>query len=253
MKGKFFTIISMLIIALMLTTGCGTTANNTADTNGSAAETKDSATPVKDTLKIAYSDSLNNLDCNLTSENMSEKMCANIYGTLLRFDENYKPQPYVAKSWEISADGLTCTLKLRDDVKFTDGKKLTSKDVVYSLKKSKESPANGAFLAPVKEFVAVDDYTVNLVLEAPYAPLLNVLCEPLIGLFNEETYTAAGDGFKTAPVSCGPYKVKEWIADTKLVLERNDDFFGEPPAIKTVEIMFIPDATTKTIALKMEK
>lgn len=236
MKRKILAVVILLVFVSMLAAGCG--AGKEAGTSG------------KDTLKIAYSDNPDSLDCNLTSKNMCEKLCANIYGTLLRFDNNYKPQPYIAKSWEVSSDELTYTFKLRDDVKFHDGKKLTAKDVVYSLKKSQESSFNGAFLAPVEKFEAVDDYTVSLVLKAPYAPLLNVLCEPLIGIFNQETYEAAGDAFATKPISCGPYKVVEWIPENKVVLERFDDFFGGPAPIKNIEVMIIPDETTKTVALE---
>lgn len=248
MKSRILSLVVFLVFVLMITAGCGTAANNSSD--GKDAAANGSGKSAKDTLKIAYSDSPDSLDCNLTSINMSEKMCANIYGTLLKFDGDYKPQPYIAKSWEISPDGLTYTFKLRDDVKFHDGKKLTAKDVVYSLKKSQESAFNGAFLAPVKEFKQVDDYTVSLVLVAPYAPLLNVLCEPLIGIFNEETYNAAGDSFKTKPISCGPYKVAEWLPENKIVLERFDDFFEGPAPIKTIEVRLIPDETTKGISIE---
>ena len=66
----------------------------------------------KDSLVIAYTDEPDSLDCHNTSKNMSEKMCANIYATLLTFDANYQVQPYVAKSWKVSDDNLTYTFNL---------------------------------------------------------------------------------------------------------------------------------------------
>lgn len=242
----------VLVIALLLSVGCAGGGDKKVDTNQSVStQTKDTpAQTQKDTLKIAYAKGPDTLDCNLTSNNEAERVFANIYGTLLKFDSDYKPQPYIAKSWEFSADGLQCTFHLRDDVKFHNGKKLTAKDVVYSFQKVQQSSFNGAFLTPVDKFEAVDDYTVKLSLKAPYGPLLNVMCEPLCGIVDSEAYETSMDSFKTKPISCGPYKVVELIPDNKLVLERFDEFFGGPAPIKKIDIMFIPDVSTMAIALE---
>ena len=248
MKKRILAFIVFVSFALLAITGCSSSTDKSSGSKGSSAQGDGSG--AKDTLRIAYTDNIENLDCNLTSNNICEKVFANIYGTMLKFDKDYKPQPYIAKSWEVSEDGLIYTFKLRDDVKFHDGKQLTAKDVAYSLKKSQESAFNGAFLAPVERFDVIDDYTISLVLKTPYAPLLNVLCEPLIGIVSEETYEASGDTFNVKPISCGPYKVIEWIPETKLTLERFDEFFGGPANIKNLEILIIPDLTTKTIALE---
>ena len=63
---------------------------------------------------------------------------AQLFATPLRFDENWNPQPYLAKSWKISADGLSVTLKLEENATFHDGNPVTSEDVAFSIKTIKE-------------------------------------------------------------------------------------------------------------------
>jgi peptide/nickel transport system substrate-binding protein len=224
----------------MLLSGCG---SKEADSDAPDAAQKD-------TLTIAYTDEPDSLDCTKTTKNISEKMCANIYATLLTFDENYSVQPYIAKSWEVSEDNLTYTFFLRDDVTFHDGKHMTSADVLYSMEQAKASSYSGYYLEAVKEFKVVDDYTIQMILSEPYSPLLNMLCEPFLGIFNEESMTELGDKFGQTPVGSGPYKVAEWVPGTKLVLEAFDEFFEGAPALKTVTVKFIPDPSTKLISLE---
>jgi len=229
----------LLILTLALSTllsGCGNPATEEV--------------PVKDTLTIGYVQEPATLDWALSSNNMVEKMCANIYATMVKFDDNYKVVPYVAESWEISPDGLSYTFKLRDDVYFHDGKKMTAQDVAYTLKRAKEFPASSYYIESVNEITAIDDLTVQLTLLKPYPALMNMLCEAAMGIVNEETVTAMGDQFALTPVGSGPYKVIEWVPGEKIVYEAFDKFFlGEPP-IKNVIAKFIPDPSTRLIALE---
>jgi len=236
-------LIILLILAVsfsMLLGGCG--SKEADSTEADAAQ--------KDSLVIAYTEEPDSLDCHNTSKNMSEKMCANIYATLLTFDENYQVQPYVAKSWDTSEDNLTYTFNLRDDVFFQDGKQMTAEDVLYSMERAKASSYSAYYLEAVKEFKVVDDYTIQLVLNEPYSPMLNMLCEPFLGIINEESVNELGDQFGQTPVGSGPYKVVEWVPGTKIVFEAFDQFFEGAPAIKNITVKFIPDPSTKLISLE---
>lgn len=239
MKKSLILLLVLAVAFSMLMTGCG--GSETASTD---------VTQTKDSLVIAYTDEPDSLDCYGTSKNMSEKMCANIYATLLKFDENYKITPYIAKSWEVSDDNLTYTFHLRDDVYFHDGKQMTADDVLYSMERSKASAFSEYYLESVKEFKVVDDYTIQMTLDAPYGAFLNMLCEPFMGVINEESVTELGDSFGQTPVGSGPYKVVEWVPGTKLVLEAFDQFFEGAPPIKNITVKFIPDPSTKLISLE---
>jgi peptide/nickel transport system substrate-binding protein len=239
MKKSLIILLVLVVAFSMLMTGCG---------DSKAASTEEAQQ--KDSLVIAYTDEPDSLDCHNTSKNMSEKMCANIYATLLTFDDKYQVQPYVAKSWEISDDNLTYTFHLRDDVFFHDGKQMTANDVLYSMERGKASSYSSYYLEAVKEFKVVDDYTIQMVLNEPYAPLLNMLCEPFLGIINKESVDELGDAFGQTPVGSGPYKVVEWVPGTKIELEAFDKFFEGAPPIKNITVKFIPDPSTKLISLE---
>ena len=240
MKRRLITLLVFVVAVSMTMSSCGSAKDTSAEPDSQQ----------KDSLVIAYTDEPDSLDCYGTSKNISEKMCANIYATLLKFDDDYQIQPYVAKSWDVSDDNLTYTFHLRDDVYFHDGKKMTAEDVVYSMKRSKESPFSEYYLESVGSIEAVDESTVKMVLENPYGAFLNMLCEPFMGIINEESFDALGDAFGQTPVGSGPYKVIEWVPGTKLVLEANDQFFEGVPPIKNITVKFISDPSTKLIALE---
>ncbi len=240
MKRSLIMLLILVIAFSMLLSGCG--GSNDAPASVDAQK--------KDSLVIAYTDEPDSLDCHNTSKNMSEKMCANIYASLLIFDENYQVQPYIAKSWEVSDDNLTYTFHLRDDVTFHDGKHMTANDVLYSMERAKASPYSAYYVEAVEEFKVLDEYTIEMVLNEPYAPLLNMLCEPFLGIINEDSVTELGEAFGQAPVGSGPYKVVEWVPGTKIVLEAFDQFFEGNPPIKNITVKFIPDPSTKLISLE---
>ncbi len=238
MKRRLCLLMVMVSVLSLLSFGCGKQKVSDGDSSN------------KDTLVIAYQDEAESLDCHATSTNQAEKMAANIYASLLKFDDNYTPQPYVAKSWEISDDKLTYTFELRDDVVFHDGHKMTVADVEYSFKRAMDSPFTACYCETFKEVKAVGDNSFQITLKAPYAPLLNVLCEPFLGIVYEDAVKAKGDKFGQEPIGCGPYKVKEWIPGTHILLEAHDKFFGGVAPIKYIKVVSIPDPSTKLISLE---
>lgn len=240
MKKSLILLLVLAVSFSMLLGGCGS-----KEADSTAADVTQ-----KDSLVIAYQDEPTSLDCHGTSQNMAEKMCANIYVTLLKFDDNYDIQPYAAKSWEVSDDNLTYTFHLRDDVYFHDGKQMTANDVLYSMERAKASAYAEYYLAAVKEFKVLDDFTIQMILDKPYGALLNMLSEPFVGILNEESVNELGDAFGHTPVGSGPYKVVEWVPSTKIVLEANDQFFEGAPSIKHITVKFIPDPSTKLISLE---
>ncbi|MEA4966390.1 MAG: ABC transporter substrate-binding protein [Oscillospiraceae bacterium] len=250
MKKAFAIMLTAAMILSVLLSGCGNKDTAEAgETAAAEAETSEVAAG-KDTLTIAYTTEPDSLYCFGTTKNMAEKMCANIYATLLKFDNNYQIVPYVAKSWELADDDVTYTFHLRDDVYFHDGKHMTSADVVYSLQAAKSSAYSSYFLEYADTITALDEYTVQIHLSSPYGAFLNMLCEPFLGIINEDSYNELGDKFAQCPVGSGPYKVVSWDAGSKLTLEAFDQFFeGEAP-IKNVVVKFIPDPSTQLISLE---
>jgi peptide/nickel transport system substrate-binding protein len=138
---------------------------------------------------------------------------------------------------EISADGLTWTFKLRDGVTWTDGKPLTSADVLFTYQlmydekyKDVESSFRGNLSKYLKTIEAPDALTVVMELSQPYAPFLLGHCTHGI-LPKHVLGTLSGKEINTAPlnseptVSCGAFKFVEWVKDDHVTLERNEDYY----------------------------
>ena len=119
-------------------TGCG---GSGAESGSAAASGQD--VEYRDELQIALPASPDGLDPHTTSSLVTMDIICNVVEPLFGLDSDYEPQPVLAKGYEVSDDGLTYTINLRDDVyfqkgKFQDGRKMTADDVVYSLERSKE-------------------------------------------------------------------------------------------------------------------
>ena len=126
-----------------------------------------------------------------------------IFASPLRFDDNWKPQPYLAKSWEISPDGLSITLKLVDDAVFHDGKPVTSEDVAFSIMTIKANHPFKTMLAAVDKVETPDPKTAVIKLAHPHPALLLAMSPALMPILPKHVY---GDGqdVKTHPANLKP-------------------------------------------------
>jgi peptide/nickel transport system substrate-binding protein len=153
-----------------------------------------------------------------------------LYARLLRRDENGELAPGLAESWEISDDNRTITLKLRDAM-FSDASPITAEDVVFSLLRVRDHPES-AYPAPLQQLAeakAADEKTVVLTLKHPFAPFLGNLEVFNAGIVSKEDVEGRGEeaAFATAPVTSGPYQVREWRPNDRLVLEPNPRYWRE--------------------------
>ena len=170
------------------------------------------------------------LDPHTTNATATRNMLENVYDTLLMFDSSLQIVPGLAESWEASDDGLTWTFKLRPGVTFHNGDPLRASDVVFSLNRIKDpgvaSPRSGDF-AVVESVTAPDDETVVITLSEPFSPLLSKLAQSL-NVIVSEAVTRANDGdLNAAVVGTGPFRFVEYLPQTRLVLEKNENFWGE--------------------------
>ena len=94
-----------------------------------------------------------------------------LFATPIRYDENWDPQPYLAKSWEVSDDGLTVTLYLEEDAVFHDGVPIKSSDIAFSLETIKANHPFKTMFAPVMEVQTPDEHTAVLKLSQPHPAL----------------------------------------------------------------------------------
>jgi len=146
-----------------------------------------------------------------------------------------------------SADGLTWTATLRDDVMFSDGTPLTAEDVVFTYS-SVIDPAVSSTIASRFDSLATvtspDPQTVVFGLKYPYAPFADQLA---LGIVPRKAFDGAAGAaintapFNTAPIGTGPYTVTEWRQGDRMVLQANESYWAGPPAVKTATFVFVSD------------
>ncbi len=189
-----------------------------------------------------------------------------LFNGLIQLNDNLKTEPCIAKSWDISRDGLTYTFVLRSDVYFHNniafkegkGRKVTSDDFVYSFNRllDEELASPGAWvLQKVKNenskyaFHAPNDSTFVIRLEEPFPPFLGLLGMQYCSVVPHEAVYFYGADFRQNPVGTGPFKFGMWKEGVKLVLLKNDNYFekgteGPLPYLDAVAITFIVDKQT---------
>ena len=161
-----------------------------------------------------------------------------IQSTLLKRDVNNNFVNDLATNYTISSDFKEYTVNIRDDVKFTDGNKLTAKDVAFSYNKAKEL-GEGADLTSMKEAKAEGDNKVVFTLNKSDSTFINKLTD--VGIVPEANYKE--DSYGQHPIGSGPYKLAQWDKGQQFILEKNPDYYGKEPYFKKITNLFLdPDA-----------
>ena len=183
-------------------------------------------------LNFALSGNPDTLDPHKTSGTLTFQTLKSIYDTLAEPDMKGKIVPALADGWEVSDDGLTWTFLLKKGVVFHNGDKLTSADVKATFERimdKKIASPNAKEFAAINNIETPNDYTVVLKLKEPAAPLLATFASGW-GAILPKKLIDAGHDFAAKPVGTGPYRLKEWIRDSRIVLEKNKNYWmkGHP-------------------------
>ncbi|WP_281725556.1 ABC transporter substrate-binding protein [Lachnoclostridium phocaeense] len=142
----------------------------------------------------------------------------------------------LATEYGASQDGLTWTVKIRDDVSFTDGEPLTAEDVAFTYNTVKEaSSVNDFTMLDYAE--AVDDTTVLFHMTRPFSIWPYTMA--VVGIVPEHAYDSATYG--SNPIGSGRYILKQWDRGQQVILEANPDYYGEAPKMKRVTILFMEE------------
>lgn len=141
----------------------------------------------------------------------------------------------LATDVQVSGDGMTWTVKIRDDVKFTDGEPLTAEDVAFTYNTVKENSSVNDFTM-LKEAVAVDDTTVEFHMEKEYAIWPYTMA--IVGIVPEHAY---GPDYGSNPIGSGRYIMKQWDKGQQIIFEANPDYYGEEVKMKKVTVVFMAE------------
>ena len=178
-----------------------------------------------------------------------------IFASLIRYDDGWTPQPYLADSWAFSDDGLSLTVRLNPQANFHDGKPVTSQDVAFSLMATKQHHPFKSMFAPLVAVETPDAKTAVLKLDRPHPALLLALSPALSPILPKHIY---GDGqdvkshpANSAPIGSGPFMLESFTPGESIILKKNPDFFIKGrPKLDEVIIRTIQDPSALLIAME---
>lgn len=203
----------------------------------------------EDVLTMGITAEPETLDPHVTVDNNSWRAIYYCYDRLVEYDGGTtKLRPGLASSWEISPNGLTYTFHLRQGVQFIDGTTFNAEAVRFNFERlfaiGKGPVGTFEFIDSVD---VVEEYTVRFTLKTPFAPALSAFatdqgCIVSPGVMAHEVEGDWGqDWLAGHTAGTGPLYAAEWIRGMRLVLRRNDNYWGEPAKLSQVILRYIPE------------
>lgn len=247
---------ALVFIAAMLMLSFSSQLRNTLF----EAFSKDTA---QKTLIVGRSSDALGLDPSVATDYETFQVTVNIYETLVRFnDSGTDLMPGLAESWEASEDGMKWVFKLRKNVQFHDGTLLDAKAVAFNFNRwmDMDSPYHaghfsywsysfGGFPGIVTSVTALSDYSLEIILNEPFSPFLNILTLPAFGIASPDAIIKYNEALKYNPVGTGPFKFKSWETNKEIVLERNDFYWGQNAKISELIFRKLPTSSDKVAML----
>jgi peptide/nickel transport system substrate-binding protein len=207
-----------------------------------------SSRPDANTLVMLIESSPTNLDPRVGIDAQSARIDALIFDGLLARGDNLNVVPDLAERWDIP-DPLTYVFHLHHGVRFHDGRPLTSRDVKWtldSLLQGKVRSTKAANYRFVDHIDTPDEFTVTFHLKEPDSPLLWNLADAVMGIVPY----GSGDEMTQHPIGSGPFRFISAETDREVVIERNDDYWGEKAKLARVRFAVVPDETTEALELR---
>ena len=193
------------------------------------------------------------LDPQNAQSNPAEQVDRMIYENLVRFNAKMQLEPALAEMWTQSADGLTWTFKLRKGIKFHDGSPFDAKAVKYFFDRvlGEEKPFKASLYTPfVQGADVVDDATVRVTLKQPFAPFLFRLAHSAGGIVSPAAHQKWGKDLTLHPVGTGPFRFVEWVKGDRVVLERNDGYWGGKANLDRVVVKTVREDAARVLMLE---
>ena len=243
-RNKKYSLIWVGFVSIFLVSLFGCSSNNKIDS--------------QHVFRLNVHENINTLDPAYARDLRSIWAMNQIFNGLVRLDDELNIQPDIATHWEISEDAKTYLFYLRDDVYFHTSeifgdqktRVVTASDFVYSFDriKDKKIASPGLWtLESVKHYEAVDDNTLKIELTHPFSPFLGILSMKYLSVLPKELDDLPNNTISTKPIGTGPFYVKAWMQNLKMVLRKNQLYFetneeGEQlPHLESVAITFVPD------------
>jgi peptide/nickel transport system substrate-binding protein len=272
-KSRKLKVVTVMAAAAMMTAACASEPDNDGTDNGAAPDNGANDEAAEDgneagdgeaeelaegnDLIIGTLSDISSLDPHTTSDVPSGNVQINLFESLTKFDEDLELQPNLAESWE-DVEPDVWEFELREDVTFTDGTEFNAEAVKVNIERLLDpdvaSPRVGQF-ETIEEVEVVDDYTVRFHLENPFAALpahlstypSNMVSPELIeeDYANMEDDGQPGDIINEDPVGTGIFTFNSWEPGDRVVLDANEDYWGENVNVDSVTFNVVPEDLTR--------
>jgi len=205
------------------------------------------------TLTFAAGADPDSLDPQNTQSNPGEQINRMMYENLVRFNAKMQVEPALAESWTTSPDGLVWTFRLRQGVRFHDGTPFDARAAKYFVDRvlGDEKPFKASLYTPfVQGAEVVEPYTLRITLKHPFAAFLFRLAHSAGGIVSPAAHQKWGKDLTLHPVGTGPFKFVEWVKGDRVVLERNDAYWGGRPYLDRVVIRTVREDSARVLMLE---
>jgi peptide/nickel transport system substrate-binding protein/oligopeptide transport system substrate-binding protein len=267
---RTFAVALVLVMVVAVFAGCSKPATEPAPAD-------EKADKYGGIFRMAIMSNPPDLDPVHATDTSSSRVIYQLFESLVDIDPEGEVVPNLAESWTISPDGKTYTFKLRKGVKFhatteggtptaNGGREVTAEDWVWTfnyITNPKTNSERAYFLDMIKGYKdfqegktdhlagvrAVDNYTLEIELEYPFAPFISVLGYNTFVALPKEDVEKWGEEFNFHPVGTGPFKFEEWVQDDRIVLSRNENYWrtdeegNQLPYLDSIEFKVINDHT----------
>lgn len=209
------------------------------------------APPVKPVLRVALSSGAVTADPRFASNLPEQSVLRHIYEPLVQHDADGNLQGVLATSWNF-IDDTTLEMRLRQGVTFHGGEAFDAKSAKYTIESilgAGSRAANSGLLAVVKEVKIIDDFTIQLLTEAPVRSILQTLTFVPLGLMPQGWAEALGERTNAVANGTGPYRLAEFVPGQRLQLIANEAYWGPEPAYSQIEVRVVPESGTRIAAL----
>lgn len=263
MKKKFWSLALIVILSLsLIVTGC-----SGGQAKKEAEQPQEPKEPEKKEKVLVFARGGDSVGLDPANETDGESfyVTRTVIDTLVDYEvDNTNIIPGLAKSWEPKDKaGLVWVFNLREGVKFHDGTPFNAEAVKFNFDRwmDENNPYRYEGEAfeywgymfgkdTIKEVRVVDEYTVEIELNKPFAPFINNLAMPCFGISSPAAIKKFGKDYFKNPVGTGPFKFVEWVKDDKIVLEKNTDYWGEGPKLDKLIFRTIPDNSARLMELQ---
>ena len=258
---KIFAAILAMAVSMTVVAACGSKTDSTKDKE-----------KVKQTLVYNIGADPKTVDPALNEAVDGSIIISNAFEGLCRLDKNDKAIPGVAKDWKISDDKLVYTFNLRDDAKWSDGKKVVAGDFEYAWKRALD-PKTGAayayqlyYLKGGEEYnvkngkaeevgvKAIDEKTLQVTLNSATPYFLELMAFPTYMPVRKDMVESKGEAWARSAetyISNGPFKLDKWSQQEKMVFVKNDNYWNKNDVkLDTLDIRLVTDEMTAYNELK---